>query len=207
MTEIWLIRHGQSTANAGSTTTTIADAPLTEAGRAQADEVSRSFPRPPGLIITSPYVRAQQSAACACALYPDAAFETWDSFREFAAIGDEKYKGTTVTERIPMMREYWERRDPHHVDGPGAESFLAMCERVSDTLARLAATCAAHDFVAVFTHERVMQMARLLLSPSEMDAVEMLESFPVIVEKSRIPNGGVVRLVIRDGVLRLAKDA
>src|SRR4051812_43055625 len=62
MTEIWLIRHGESESNAGLPTSDTAKIALTPRGFAQAECIVAAFTRPPSLIVTSPYLRAIQSA-------------------------------------------------------------------------------------------------------------------------------------------------
>mgnify|MGYP002653971246 CR=1 FL=1 len=56
------IRHGQSTGNAGVPCHDLASIELTELGWRQAREVARAWTETPSLIVTSPYLRARQTA-------------------------------------------------------------------------------------------------------------------------------------------------
>ena len=62
------IRHGQSTGNAGIPCNDLALLELTELGWQQAREVAASWTEIPSLIVTSPYLRTQQTAAATITL-------------------------------------------------------------------------------------------------------------------------------------------
>ena len=62
MVSIWLIRHGESEANAGLPTSDVALIELTEKGHQQAQKVASAFTQAPSLIVTSPYIRTKQTA-------------------------------------------------------------------------------------------------------------------------------------------------
>lgn len=55
MKKIWLIRHGESIANAGEPTQDHAAIPLSEKGLQQAQELALAIPSAPDLIVTSPF--------------------------------------------------------------------------------------------------------------------------------------------------------
>jgi len=59
---VWLIRHGQSESNAGLPSADWQGIPLTELGHQQAARIAGVFTDPPKLIVSSPYLRAQQTA-------------------------------------------------------------------------------------------------------------------------------------------------
>jgi broad specificity phosphatase PhoE len=63
---VWLIRHGQSESNAGLPSTDWRAIPLTTLGRRQAEHVAGVFADPPQFIVTSPYLRASQTAQPNC---------------------------------------------------------------------------------------------------------------------------------------------
>ena len=56
MKKIWLIRHGESIANAGEPTQDHAAIPLSEKGLQQAQELALAIPSAPDLIVTSPFL-------------------------------------------------------------------------------------------------------------------------------------------------------
>lgn len=172
--KIWLIRHAESLANTGAATHTPADIPLTDLGKKQAREFSLTFERPPGLIITSLYIRTQQTAAPTLLRFPLTPHEIWDSVHEFTYLAPGSCMNTTITERRGRVIEYWKRMDPDYRDGEGAETFREFTQRARITLERLQATAA--DFSAVFTHGQFMQAMRLLHLES-MDTLRLMESF------------------------------
>jgi broad specificity phosphatase PhoE len=138
MTLVWLVRHGESEANAGLPTGDTRHARLTELGRTQASDLrgltSGLFPT---LVITSPYLRAQETAELA--LGPSAAGlrrEVWP-VEEFTYLDGVKCRGTTHDQRRPMADAYWDRCDPERVEGEGAESFADFRSRSAEFLRRL----------------------------------------------------------------------
>lgn len=73
MKRIWLIRHGESIANAGEATDDHKSIPLSELGLKQAQALALQIPKRPDLIVTSPYLRAQQTAMYTIGRFPDTA--------------------------------------------------------------------------------------------------------------------------------------
>jgi len=132
----WLLRHGQSVANAGLPTDSHEDVALTALGEAQAREAALRVQQQPGLIVVSPFLRAQATAQPLRARWPAAPVETWP-IQEFSYLAPARCRGTTADGRRPWVRDYWERADPHHCDGEGAESFAGFMQRLADFRARL----------------------------------------------------------------------
>lgn len=131
MLTLWLVRHGESTANAGLPSANHADVPLTERGREQAEAAARRIKTCPELIVTSPFLRARDTADAICRRWPHAPVETWP-IEEFTYLSPERCRDTTVEMRRPWVQDYWQRADPHHIDGPGAESFAQFMQRLED---------------------------------------------------------------------------
>ncbi len=151
----WLVRHGQSSSNAGELTVDEQSTPLTPLGEQQAAHFAAHFTAVPDLIVVSPYVRAQQSAAPFCGRFPAAPVETWP-VHEFSGLAPARYHQTRAPERRPWVQDFWAEADPDFVDGPGAESFVVGLERVSDFLTRLQSHSA--EQIVVFTHGRFLQL-------------------------------------------------
>lgn len=133
---VWLVRHGQSTSNAGLPATGHGDVPLTELGHEQARAVARRVDRQPDLLIVSPFLRARQTCAPIQQRWPKAPSETWDIF-ELTYLSPERCRGTTAATRKPMIDAYWQRCDPAYIDGPDAESFGSFMGRLRDFHERL----------------------------------------------------------------------
>jgi probable phosphoglycerate mutase len=126
--EFWLIRHGESESNAGLPTSDTAKIVLTPRGIAQAEYIAAAFTRAPSLIVTSPYLRAQQSAQPTIGRFPQARQEEWP-VHEYTYLSLANRHNTTLHGRKPQIDAYWERCDPQYLDGDGAESFCARVER------------------------------------------------------------------------------
>jgi broad specificity phosphatase PhoE len=134
----WLIRHGQSTSNAGLPAVGHGEVPLTALGLEQAREVARRVERLPDLLIMSPFLRAQATAESIRARWPSTPCETWP-IHELTYLSPQRCRGTTADTRRPWVEEYWRRCDPDHCDGPDAESFRAFVGRLRDFHRRLLA--------------------------------------------------------------------
>lgn len=77
MLTVHLIRHAESAANAGAVTADPASIPLTPRGHDQAHSISKAFAAAPELIVCSPFLRVQQSAAPTLARFATVPVETW----------------------------------------------------------------------------------------------------------------------------------
>lgn len=64
------IRHGESTGNFGIPCDDLARITLTKKGLRQARKVAEAWTEPPSLIVTSPYLRTQQTAAPTIERFP-----------------------------------------------------------------------------------------------------------------------------------------
>jgi len=151
-----LIRHAQSAANAGSATFHPATIPLTTVGHSQAEQFSRStVASPVGAIWSSPFLRAVQTAkptAERCRVRIQEA-----PIHEFTYLCPARCAGTTATERMRWVCEYWERGDPNYIDGPGAESFAMFIGRARDALSIFSKYSLPIQAVA-FSHGQFLQM-------------------------------------------------
>jgi broad specificity phosphatase PhoE len=172
MKNVRLIRHGESAANAGQPTKDHASIPLTAKGLEQAHRVARSFTSAPGLIIASPFLRAQATAQVMAALYPAVEFETWP-IQEYTYLAPARCIDTTLAQRRGWVEAYWQRSDPAFSDGEGAESFLDLVARARSLLDRLAQN-QAND-VVVFSHGQFINTVAWLLDcePKEIDGRAM----------------------------------
>jgi 2,3-bisphosphoglycerate-dependent phosphoglycerate mutase len=169
--QIWLIRHGESSSNAGAATKDAASVPLTDKGWRQAREMTAKFDAAPNLIVVSPYLRARQTAAPTAERFPDTPIEIWP-VQEFTYLSPVRCANTTVEQRHPLVQAYWKACDPTLVDGPGAESFTQMLGRVREAARRVEASAA--NTIAIYTHGHIMQAWRLLAAnPAASDNADM----------------------------------
>ena len=196
MISIWLIRHGESEANAGLPTSDVASIELTEKGHQEAQKVASAFTQAPSLIVTSPYIRTKQTAQPTIERFTSTPRAEW-LVHEFTYLSLERRHNTTVVERGPMSEAYWERCDPNYVDGVGAESFADMIQRVQDFRQKIYRL--EEEFTAVFTHEIFIRafLWLMLSNTVEIDSKAMGE-FQYFIKSLRISNGGIIKLECRN---------
>jgi 2,3-bisphosphoglycerate-dependent phosphoglycerate mutase len=192
MPDIWFIRHAESEANAGLPTDDPATIRLTHRGFEQAEEIAQSFQRAPDLIITSPYLRTQQTARPTLRRFPSASSAQWN-VQEFTYLAPEGK--TTCQERRPRVEEFWERCDPVSNDGEGTESFIQFITRVLSVLHELRS--AKQEFIAVFSHEQFISAALWLLLNDKLDedprrCGDCMQRFRHLLLSSPIPNGAIL---------------
>jgi probable phosphoglycerate mutase len=209
-TRILLIRHGQSVTNAGGRAPDQTSNPLTELGRAQAREVAARLDCEPGLIVTSPFLRAQQTSVPLRNRFPNVPVEEWP-VQEFSFLNPALYRGTSEMDRESHVVAYWQREDPAFVDGADAESFTSFFDRARDALRRLVdrghAMKDAGGCIVLFTHGFFMQAIRMvLLFPHATDA-ELMANFQRFHLLNIIENIGSLELEVRDGKIQLIGPA
>ena len=169
------IRHGQSTGNVGIPAHDLALLELTELGWRQSREVATGWIEAPSLIVTSPYLRTQQTAAATIARFPDVPVEVWP-IQEFTYLQPRRWNGTRSSERMPHIERYWAEADPEYCDGEGAESFATLLHRAKAALDRLAAM-PEDAIVHVFSHGQFIQAIRSLVVDAELSEREKMRKF------------------------------
>ncbi len=125
---LYLIRHGESLANAGLPTSDPTTIPLTTRGHEQAEAIAANLVIKPDLIASSPFVRARQTSVPLCKLHPDVRTETW-AVQEYIFFNLQGTPATTGLERRPLVDAFWQRCDPFEKQ-PNAESFAEFWNRV-----------------------------------------------------------------------------
>ncbi len=200
MPTVWFIRHGESEANAGLPTTSPASVKLTTRGYKQAEYIAGAFTTAPDIIVTSPYIRTKETALPTRERFPTSKYEEWP-VQEFTYLSPSQYKGTTIEERRPLAYAYWQRLNPLHIDGEGAESFLSFIQRIQQLLTHIETY--KDEFIAVFSHEQfiravlwvaVRRVARghPLDMTNGISAEEMLQ-FHQFLKAFSMPNGSIVQ--------------
>jgi broad specificity phosphatase PhoE len=97
---VFLIRHGESESNAGLPSADPGSASLTLDGHRQATQIARVLADVPALIVTSPYLRARQTAQPTISRFPAAASRE-RPVQEFAYLTGRQGRASTATERQP----------------------------------------------------------------------------------------------------------
>jgi 2,3-bisphosphoglycerate-dependent phosphoglycerate mutase len=192
MALVWLIRHGESEANAGFPTDEQANIKITERGYQQAQQVASCFSQKPSLIVTSPFLRTKQTAQPTIDRFSSTPQVEWQ-VEEFNYLATARRKNTTLAERKPMAEEYWQRNDPFYVDGEGAESFAEMMSRVYNLQKQIQDI--KEEFVAIFTHGMFMRafLWSLIFNSVEV-TTESMREVHVSLDFFNIPNGAILNL-------------
>ena len=192
MSEIWFIRHGESESNAGLRTGATLQIALTSRGQAQAQAIATAFERAPDLIVASSYRRAVDTARPLRDRFPAVPYEEWP-IHECVTLADFRRNDTTPEQRRPLIAAYWERCDPHYVDGAGAESFVQLIERAAGFLHRLQQL--DDVFVAIVGHGLFTRTVLWvhLAAPTILDAQQM-RAYRSFLSGFRIPNASVIKV-------------
>jgi 2,3-bisphosphoglycerate-dependent phosphoglycerate mutase len=197
MSTIWFIRHTESQSNIGLPTLGPHFTGLTERGTDQAKCIARFFPQAPSLIITSNYMRTQQTAQPTRDHFPYVPYEEWP-VHEFTYLSRSHSLFMSTQDRRPRVDAFWERCDPSFVDGDGAESFTQFMTRVYNVVELLYAR--KEDFTAIFTHGQFMRAAWWLLRdpPGRLDS-DSMKYFRNLLTAHPIPNGAILPVAFLPG--------
>jgi 2,3-bisphosphoglycerate-dependent phosphoglycerate mutase len=175
MTEILLVRHGETLWNQQGRMQGQHDSPLTATGLHQARQLARRLAQTPfTALYSSDLGRAHQTARCI-------ADETGHEILADEGLRERNFgifEGLTNTEiklRYPEDHELFAKRDPHYVMA-GGESATQFMARVMATLDRIAATHNG-DTVVVVTHGLVLDA--LYRTACNM-ALEIPRGFPLL---------------------------
>ena len=188
---IWLVRHAQSTANAGAPAANYPTIPLSELGWLQARSFVKRVPRAPERIVWSPFLRARQTAEPLLAQFPHVPTAEMP-VEEFSYLHFPGDRELTWQDRAPRVEAYWARQDPLHRDGGVGESYADLVERVRQFLH------AARDwrgFQVVFSHEQFMRGVALQVLTGQLQATDKsMALFALWRHSFRIPNVAVLAL-------------
>jgi broad specificity phosphatase PhoE len=197
MQTIWFIRHGESESNRGMVTPRNATSPLTALGQQQSVHVAKAFPAPPELVITSPYIRTGMTAAPTIARFAPSASLTnveWP-VQEFTFLAADRTANTVLKQRLPMAEQYWQRCEPHYIDGEGAESFANLIGRIQAMFERLRDR--PESFIAVFTHGQFLRAMvwHYLVGEIAIDA-DAMRSFRLFDQSIPVPNAAILKMTL-----------
>ena len=200
MSKISLVRHAESSANAGGRTTDPAKISLTGKGFEQAICVANAFKSQPDFIVTSPYLRTKQTARPLLERFNNIEQVEW-MVQEFTYLSPLKCQNTTAQERRPLVNQYWERNDPFFSDGIGAESFADLLKRVEYFIEQV--KLPENKSIAVFSHGQFIRAIiwRSLNGNTDVSPLAM-KQFRNFMTSFEIPNASTVKIrVEKDGSL------
>ena len=190
---LYLIRHGESTANVGGPAVPDKQVVLTERGHEQAQGLAERLSHVhTSAVYTSELQRTQQTAAPLC--------EQWEllpqvlpCLNELCQLEFAHIANVSVDERRRMAQAYWALGDVHHRDGPTADSFAMFAARVDDFLG-MAATLPNHSLL--FTHGIWIGMLAWKLLGFEVKTGPDMQQFRQFQTAMNMKNTVVYRLQI-----------
>jgi broad specificity phosphatase PhoE len=190
LAEIWLVRHGQSESNANLTTSAPHASRLTEKGWQEARILAGFIEKRPDLIVVSPYARSLESALPLREKYPDTPLEQWP-IEEFTYLPPLSYRGTTATQRLPIINDYWQKNDPD-LCHPGAESFTHFLLRVHAVIERLRGLT---GLTVVISHGHTMRLLWLILATGlAASRARQMQTYNYLRQAVAIPNCAMLKL-------------
>ena len=194
--DLWLIRHGESAANAGILSPYSSETSLTEKGHRQAQQVADDLTSTPDLIVQSPFLRAQQTANPTIERFPNVKCEEWP-VQEFTYLSTKKRSGMTSLERNLRVYWYWKRPNANYVDGEGAESFVELFSRVKDMWSEWQRR--DEERVVVFCHSMFIYAFDLSLRLNfSVPGPRTMGIFRGISSGIAVPNGGILKCRMDD---------
>ncbi len=188
MTELILIRHGETDWNAEQRIQGHLDVPLNELGRAQAEAIGQRFgDEAVDVLISSDLSRAMQTMqpianACGLAVLSDSRLRE----RSLGVLEGLFYE--EAQRKMPQMLDVFRSRQ---IDAPldGGESLRAFAGRVIAALTALAETHKSKRIVAV-THGGVLDAAHRHANGTPLDAPRDFPIYNTSVSTFRVDSSG-----------------
>jgi len=187
---LWLIRHGQSSSNAGTWIADPQHAHLTPLGMEQAQNAAAAVTRQPDLIVMSPLQRARDSAGPIIQAWPNTPRAVWP-IQELMYLSPQKLLQCSPEERAEKIEAYWQRADPDYCDGEDAESFRGFLTRIQSFFRALQPLS---GFIICVGHGQFFKACELTMTHG-MDATsEWMKHFREIEKSSPMHNSEIYRL-------------
>lgn len=203
MKKIYLVRHGQSTANAGGEVQPNAKIELTQLGHKQAEEAAdwllQTLGEEINSICVSSYIRTQQTAQPLLNRLKQIP-RVIEGLQEFDLIGFSRLKGTTFEQRMALTDDYWQSANPAVPNAEDAESFQQFYQRIPQVLEQFA------DFEpgnhVVYTHGYWISMLIWYLLGLPADETQDVAKFRQFELSIRAQNGEVFCLTLPNSELK-----
>lgn len=188
------VRHAQSTGNAGAVSQDHEIMALTDVGQAQAAAVAAAWTSRPDFIVTSHFLRTQQTAQPTKDRFEGVATMVLP-MEEFTYLEPSRWNGTARSERVPQIEAFWRIADPAYRDGPGAESFDILLGRIDQTL-KILQSLPPSSLIYAFSHGQFMQALRVVLTYPLWTAKQKMENFWAFNARYPIHNAQTMEVVL-----------
>jgi len=174
MTQLYLVRHGQTEWNIEGRYQGQADLPLNAAGRAQAMSLSQQLAGIQFAAVYSSDLRRARETAEILAAPSGMAVQLDPRLREIK-LGE--WEGQLVTEIVTRYPAAWAERlrDPLHARAPGGESVAEVAARVAEAATAIAQ---AHPTGRVLVVSHGLALATLLCQARRQPLAEAYEVIP-----------------------------
>ncbi|PZO64386.1 MAG: histidine phosphatase family protein [Pseudoxanthomonas suwonensis] len=207
---LWIARHGQSAGNVARDTaeagglerididTRDADTPLSALGAQQAQAMGHWFAamppeQRPNVLLTSPFVRAQQTTACVADALgiarSDIRVDERLREKEFGIL--DRYTKAGIMARFPELAEQRALVGKFYFRPPGGESWCDVILRLRSVLEVLRRDHVA-DRVLIVGHQVIVNCFRYLLE--HLDEAAILD----IDRQADVPNCGLTEYALQD---------
>ena len=201
MKTVWFIRHAESEANAGLPTSDPQNIELTVKGFEQAKIVSELIDIEPDLVIMSSYIRTQQTAVPFLRKYPAAKTEIWP-VHEFDFLSPKVCANTTVEQRKPWVKSFWDRCAVEYTHGEESESFRDFKARVLASIKRLEDSQAEN--IIVFSHGHVMRAVwQFFITRNSNIDKACMEVFRDKMSRLPVPNAAIFKASFDSGTWKI----
>ena len=190
--KLWLVRHGQTTINAGLWNNQPTEVSLTELGEEQARAVAKQVTEQPDILIVSPLKRAQQTAQFILEHWPNTPVETWP-IQEFLYLSPQIMQDLDEVKRKETIASYWQEGNYLSCHGDSAESFSDFLKRVSDFQERLKTL---QNFAIVIGHGQFFKAYQLGLKYGLTPSADWMRRFREQEIANPLKNGEIAKLDI-----------
>lgn len=178
--------------NAGTWNPNPEQACLSSLGKKQAQKVASGITQQPDLIVSSPLIRARESAWYITNRWPDTPKVIWP-IQELIYLSPAKMYPLTPEERKARIHDYWQRNDPVYRDGEDAESFANFLARVRQFHDRIRQQ---HGFVVVIGHGLFLKAYQLGLAHGFHTTSDWMHLFRQQERMHPIQNSELLKIAI-----------
>jgi alpha-ribazole phosphatase len=174
MTQLYLVRHGQTDWNVEGRYQGQSDLPLNAAGRAQAETLARQLAGVPFVAVYSSDLKRAQETAERLAATLRVKVQLDPRLRE---INQGEWEGQLVTDIAAQYREAWAERtrDPVNARAPGGESAAEVAARLAEAAGEIAR---AHPCGPVLMVSHGLALATLICRARGRPLAEAYQAIP-----------------------------